>query len=207
MSVAAPERVDLPVSGMTCAACARAIERKLGKTPGVEHASVNFATSTATVEYDPRQAKVRDFVGAIEGLGYGVPEREVKEPDYRARLIVAVVFAVAVMALSMAHRLPWVQFALSLPVIFYAGAAFYRDAWIALRHRSANMNTLIALGTGTAFVYSVYETVRGGHEVYFEAATVIIALILVGRTLEARARAKASEAIRALMGFSRPPHA
>jgi Cu+-exporting ATPase len=204
MSVAAPERVDLPVSGMTCAACARAIERRLGKTPGVERASVNLATSTATVEYDPARARVRDFVGAIEGLGYGVPEREVKGPDYRARLLVAVLFAAPVVAFGMSHRLPWLQLALSLPVIFYAGAPFYRDAWTALLHRSANMNTLIALGTGTAFVYSVYETLRGGHGVYFEPATVIISLILLGRTLEARARGKASEAIRALMDLQPP---
>jgi len=74
MNTAAPERVDLPVSGMTCAACARAIERKLGKTPGVERASVNFATATATVEYDRTRVKIGDFIGAIEDLGYGVPK-------------------------------------------------------------------------------------------------------------------------------------
>ena len=162
MNTTASERVDLPVSGMTCAACARAIERRLGKTAGVERASVNFATATATVEYRPEQAKVKDFVGAIEDLGYGVPadrtQPDSEEPGYRRRLLVAALFAAPVMVLGMAHRLPWMQFLLSLPVVAYAGAPFYRDAWTALRHASANMNTLIALGTGAAFLYSVYQT-------------------------------------------------
>ena len=209
MSVAAPERVDLPVSGMTCAACARTIERTLTHTPGVERAHVNFATSTATVEYNPAAAKIGDFVGAIEELGYGVPDTE-PAPDtealaYRRRLIVAVIFAAPVLVLGMMHgHTAWLQLVLTLPVIFYSGAPFYYGAFSALRHRSANMNTLIALGTGAAFIYSLVETIRGGHEVYYEAAAAIIALILLGRTLEARARGKASEAIRRLMDLQPP---
>lgn len=196
-------RIDLPVSGMTCAACARAIERKLTKTPGVDRAQVNLATATATVEYQPGAAAVGDFIGAIEGLGYGVPKTPVA-PDsagaaWRRRLWVAVPFAAAVMALGMLERAPWLQLALTLPVIFYAGAPFYIAAWTALRHRSANMNTLISLGTGAAFLYSLYETVRGGAAVYYEAAAVIVALVLLGRTLEAGARGRASEAIRRLI--------
>jgi P-type Cu+ transporter len=203
MSVAAPDRVDLPVSGMTCAACARAIERTLADTPGVERAHVNFATATATVEYDAARARIGDFIGAIEELGYAVPETE-PAPDseaarYRLRLIVALIFATPVLVLGMTHHANWIQLLLTLPVVLYSGAPFYAGAWSALRHRSANMNTLIALGTGAAFLFSVYQTVRGGHEVYFEAAAVIIALILLGRTLEARARGKASEAIRRMM--------
>jgi Cu+-exporting ATPase len=208
MTAPAPERVDLPVSGMTCAACARAIERTLSATAGVERASVNLATNTATVEYDAARTGVSDFIGAIEDLGYGVPETE-PPPDagetlYRSRLIVAILFAVPVVALGMAHIAPWIQLALTLPVVFYSGAPFYRAGWSALRHASANMNTLISLGTGAAFLYSVYETVRGGHMVYYEAAATIIALILLGRTLEARARAKASEAIRRMMDLQPP---
>jgi Cu+-exporting ATPase len=208
MSAPTAERVDLPVSGMTCAACARAIEHALSATTGVERASVNLATNTATVEFDAARTGVSDFVGAIEGLGYGVPETE-EPPDaaetmYRSRLIVAAVFAIPVVVLGMAHISPWIQLALTLPVIFYAGAPFFSAAWSALRHATANMNTLIALGTGTAFVYSVYETVRGSHMVYFEAAASIIALILLGRTLEGHARAKASEAIRHMMKLQPP---
>ncbi len=208
MKAPAAERIDLPVSGMTCAACARSIERTLANTPGVEQARVNLATNTATVEYDPARAQVGDFIGAIEDLGYGVPKTETP-PDagealYRRRLLVAAIFAAPVLFLGMMERWPWAQLALALPVIFYSGAPFYQAAWSALRHRTANMNSLIALGTGAAFLYSLFETLRGGHHVYFEAAVVIIALILLGRTLEARARRKASAAIRRLMDLQPP---
>ena len=216
MKTAAPERVDLPVSGMTCAACARSIERTLSSAPGVERAHVNLATNTATVEYDATRTGVRDFVGAIEGLGFGVPEKEVREDAvarvYRRRLVVAVLFALPVFLLGMTHgrvAVPyssWIQLLLTLPVVFYAGAPFYIAGWRALRHGAANMNSLISLGTGAAFLYSLVETLRGGHQVYYEAAAVIIALILLGRTLEARARGRASEAIHRLMDLQ-PPRA
>jgi Cu+-exporting ATPase len=201
-------RVDLPVSGMTCAACARLIERTLAKTPGVTRAGVNFASRTATVEYDPRLARVAGFVETIEGLGYGVPETEVRpgagEPDYRLRFLVAACLAAPLMVLGMKMASPWLQLVLALPVMAYSGAPFYVAAWSALRHRAANMNSLIALGTGSAFLYSLYETLRGGMHVYYEAAAVIVALILLGRMLEARARGKASSAIRALMDLQPP---
>jgi len=215
MSTATEERVDLPVSGMSCAACARSIESQLTATAGVTRAHVNFATSTATVEFDPACAAVRNLVDAIEELGYGVPqptagedvEEQARQQEYaalRLRLWLAVAFAVPVVVVGMWPGLmhlaatSWIQLALTTPVVFYAGAPFYRGAWAALRHRSANMNTLIALGTGAAFLYSLVVTWRGGHEVYYEAAAVIITLILLGRVLEARARGKASEAIRHL---------
>jgi Cu+-exporting ATPase len=105
MKTAVPERVDLPVSGMTCAACARSIERTLASCPGVVEARVNLAANTATVEYDPAHGGVHDFVGAIEDLGYGVPEHDwgahEAESDYRWRLIVAVVFAFPLVVLGM----------------------------------------------------------------------------------------------------------
>jgi len=214
MKTIAPERIDLPVSGMTCAACARTIERTLAGTPGVARAQVNLATNTATVEYDPASVKVADFVGAIEDLGYGVPRTEVlpdaEEPQYRRRLLVAAIFAAPVLVVGMSHGVlrvpysPWIQLALTLPVIFYSGAPFYLAAGSALRHRSVNMNSLIALGTGAAFLYSLYQTLRGRHEVYYEAAAVIVTLILLGRLLEARARGKAGEAIRGLMNLQPP---
>jgi Cu+-exporting ATPase len=173
MKTTAPERVDLPVSGMTCAACARTIERTLASTPGVGRANVNLATNTATVEFDPAIVQVRDFVGAIEELGYGVPEKaapaDAAERGYRRRLIVAAIFAAPVFVLGMSHGMlhvpysAWIQLALTLPVILYAGAPFYLAAWSATRHGAANMNSLIALGTGAAFLYSLVETVRGRH--------------------------------------------
>jgi Cu+-exporting ATPase len=214
MNTEAGERIDLPVSGMTCAACARAIERALSSTAGVERARVNLATNTATVEFEPGRVQVGDLVAAIEDLGYGVPEAEARpdaeEPGYRRRLIVAVICAIPVAAIGMAHgavHVPystWIQLALTLPVIFYSGSPFYTAAWRALLHRSANMNSVIALGTGAAFLFSLYETLRGGQEVYYEAAAVIIALILTGRMLEARARGRASSAIRRLMDLQPP---
>ncbi len=214
MKTAAPERIDLPVSGMTCAACARSIERTLAVTPGVDRARVNLATNTATVEYDPAVTGVRAFVGAIEDLGFSVPEKEVREDDaaqgYRRRLVFAAIFTLPVFVLGMTHGMiavpysPWIQLALTLPVIFYAGAPFYTAAWSALRHRAANMNSLISLGTGAAFLYSLTETIRGRHDVYYEAAAVIITLILTGRLLEARARGRAGEAIRRLMDLQPP---
>jgi Cu+-exporting ATPase len=214
MKTSAPERVDLPVSGMTCAACARSIERTLAVTPGVDRARVNLATNTATVEYDPAVTGIRAFVGAIEDLGYTVPEKAVPQDDashgYRRRLIVAAIFTLPVFVLGMTHGLltvpysPWIQLVLTLPVILYAGAPFYAAAWSALRHRAANMNSLIALGTGAAFLYSLIETIRGRHDVYYEAAAVILTLILTGRLLEARARGRAGEAIRRLMDLQPP---
>src|SRR5258708_12857050 len=214
MKTTAPERVDLGVDGMRGGGWAGSIEGRLGNTKGVGGANVNLATNTATVEFDPGIVQVRDFVGAIEELGYGVPEKEapadVAEQGYRRRLTVAVIFAAPVLVLGMSHGVlhvpysPWIQLALTLPVILYAGAPFYVAAWSALRHGAANMNSLIALGTGAAFLYSLVETVRGRHEVYYEAAAVIITLILLGRTLEARARGQAGEAIRKLMDLQPP---
>ena len=130
--------------------------------------------------------------------------RLLEDAALHRRLWLAASFTAPVVVLGMwpaLMRLPamaWIQLALTAPVIFYAGAPFYKGAWDGLRHRSANMNTLIALGTGAATLYSVWVTVRGGHELYYEAAAVIVTLILLGRALEARARGKASEAIRRL---------
>jgi Cu+-exporting ATPase len=212
MSAAPSARVDLPVSGMTCAACARSIEGALAGTPGVERARVNLATNTATLEYDPAQAGLSDFVAAIEGLGYGVPKADSppQEESPDRRLLVAAILAVPILVLGMSHgalAVPystWIQLALTLPVMFYSGAPIYAAAWTALRHRSANMNSLIALGTSAAFLYSLYQTVRGAHDAYYEAAAAIIALVLLGRALEGRARGKASLAIRGLMKLQPP---
>src|SRR5580698_7324106 len=103
---------------MTCAACARAIERTLAGTAGVERARVNLATNTATVEFDAARVRTSAIVRAIEDLGYGVPETAVKAPSYGTRLAVATVFSIPVLVLGMLHASPWIQFALTLPVIF-----------------------------------------------------------------------------------------
>ncbi|HVV46116.1 MAG TPA: cation transporter, partial [Bryobacteraceae bacterium] len=199
------EEIELPISGMTCASCARIVEGQLASTPGVTKASVNIATRTASVRYDADHLEPGKLVAAIEEVGYGVPAgpQEIAEQkettELRRRLIAGAAFTIPVFVLSMLERWPALQFALALPVIGYAGAPFFRDAWTALRHRSANMNSLIALGTGAAFLYSLWAVFAGVPEVYFEAASVIVVLVLLGRMLEARARGRASDAIRKLM--------
>jgi Cu+-exporting ATPase len=206
----ASKEVELPIGGMTCAACARTVERQLAGSPGVKKANVNFATRTASVWYNPAETRVESLIAAVEDVGYQVPEQppelaeESEARDLRKRLIVGAVFAVPVAVLGMLERAPAVQFALTLPVLFYSGSIFLHDAWTALRHRSANMNTLIALSISAAFLYSTWAIAAGKTDVYFEAAAVIVVLILLGRTLEARAQGRASDAIRRLMHLQPP---
>ncbi|HTA45902.1 MAG TPA: heavy metal translocating P-type ATPase [Bryobacteraceae bacterium] len=201
------ELAELPIGGMTCAACARTVERQLSHTPGVDKASVNFATRTASVSFNPAETDIEGLVAAVEEVGYEVPQlpQEIAEAsalrELRRHLIVGGLFAIPVFILGMLERAPAAQFILTLPVLFYAGLGFFKDAWNAARHASANMNTLIALGTGAAFVYSTWAVAAGGKDVYFEAAAVIVVLILVGRMLEARATGKASDAIRRLVNL------
>jgi len=199
--------IELPIGGMTCAACARTVERQLASSPGVEKASVNFATRIASVSYNPAQTGVEQLVAAVEDVGYDVP---LESPEagqaaemarLRKRLAIGAAFAIPVFLLGMLERFAAIQLLLTVPVLFYAGRDFFVDAWTALRHRSANMNTLIALGTGAAFVYSCYEVAARRHDVYFEAAAVIVVLVLLGRALESRARGKAYDAIRHLVNL------
>lgn len=311
------ERVDLPVTGMTCSACARRIERKLSKATGVQRAGVNFATARATVEYNPAATNVGKLIETVKDVGYGTAvgaratfivddsarpagssqqlesylrtlsgvadasfnlgtmevrveyladatdgekirraiedfgysvrevlgddatavdtEQAAREEEYkslRRKFWVAVVLAAPVLLIAMSHGriraldFPgsnWLQLALTTPVVFYSGFQFYRGAWAAFRHRAADMNTLIAVGTGAAYLYSVAATIAPSFfadkhageamagmsgmnqptmiPVYFEAASVIIALILLGRLLESRAKGRTSDAIRRLMGL------
>ncbi|HEX8175213.1 MAG TPA: heavy metal translocating P-type ATPase [Pyrinomonadaceae bacterium] len=240
------ERVDLPITGMTCAACARRIERKLSKAPGVASAGVNFATARATVEYDPDATGIVALIDAVKAAGFRVREfsdagsgvsaedservaREAEYKELRRKFWLAATLSLPVLLIAMSHGrisllsssgVNWLQLALVTPVVFYCGWQFYSGAWAAFRYREADMNTLIAVGTGTAYLYSVAATLFPGlfiaatnremagmggmtpqAPVYFEAASVIIALILLGRLLELRARGRTSEAIRKLVGL------
>jgi Cu+-exporting ATPase len=232
MSTAATERVDLPISGMSCAACARRIETALAGAEGVRAAHVNFATSRATVEFDPALTAVSALAQTVRDTGYDVPApvaeqadpveaaRGAEYDDLRRRFIVAAVLSVPVLAIAMSHgTIPWLDFpgvnwlqlALTTPVVLYSGGGFFRAAWKALRHGAADMNTLVALGTGAAYLFSVAATVwpqwfahttsgaMHGPPVYYEAAAVIIALILLGRLLESRAKGRTGAAIRRLL--------
>ncbi len=236
------EHVDLPISGMSCAACARRIEQGLTALDGVERAHVNFATSKATVEYFPERTRVSVLKQAIEDLGYRAHEpsgggdglqlddaqgaaQQTEHRNLRTRFVVAALLSAPILVMAMSHGrigwlafagVNWVQLLLATPVVVYCGAPFYRGAWAALRHRAADMNTLIAMGTGTAYAYSLAATIapqmfaapagaahagHAGTPVYFEAATAIITLILLGRLLESRAKGHTSDAIRRLMNL------
>jgi Cu+-exporting ATPase len=238
----ATSAVSLPVTGMTCAACAANIERALKQLPGVEAAGVNYATNRATVTFDPAVLSLPVIVEAVRDVGYDVVgtsatglgsldpeieetedlEQQARDRDYRAlrlRFVLGAALAVPVVILGMAHvhfpGVNGVQLALAAPVLFFCGWQFYRGAWKAVRHLTADMNTLIAVGTGAAFAYSVVATfapaavsadphVVAGHApapVYFETAVVIIVLVLLGKLLEARARGRTSEAIKRLIGL------
>ena len=232
------ETATLDIEGMTCAACAAAVEKSLGRAPGVQRALVNFATEKATVEYRPAQATPASLKAAVVSAGYAVAERA---PDTSAaerqaeidrqkaaayarlkrRFAVAAVLAALIMPLSMlmlwgpfARAVPmavlnYPLLALTLPVLLYSGREFYTSAWNGFRHRSANMDTLIAVGTGAAFGYSLAATVAPGFflgrglqpEVYYDTTATIVALILLGKVLELRAKTQTSAAMKALLGL------
>jgi Cu+-exporting ATPase len=221
MSVTASEttEVRLDLEGMTCASCAARIEKKLNKLDGIE-ATVNFATEQATVRCDP-EMPVEQLVAAVEAAGYGAHQ---VQPAHTAhggqgghhhhdeplavltrRLAVAVVLTVPVALLAMVPplRFPgweWVALALSTPVVFYSGAGFHRVAIKNARHLTASMDTLISLGTLSAWLWST--VVLAGDlatDTYFEVAAVVTTLIVLGRYLEARAKGRSSEAIRKLL--------
>ena len=212
-AVATPERdtrVDLALEGMTCAACANRIERKLNKLDGVD-ASVNYATEQAAVRFDPERVTVADLLGAVESAGYhAVPAAEAGESvdrsdAVRRRLLVAAVLTAPLVVLAMVMPLQfegweWLALALATPVVFWSGFDFHRAAVLNARHGAATMDTLISIGTLAAWGWSVAAlVVVEDADVYFEVAAVITTLILLGRYLESRARRRSSAAIRSLL--------
>lgn len=227
-------RTQFEIQGMTCAGCARRVENSLAASAGVEEAHVNFATRTAHIRFNPQQTSIPALADAVAETGYQVttradPSAEAGSDDpevteqrtLRRRLAVAVGFGLPVLVLGMSHgalggsRSNWVQLGLSLPVIAYSGAPIFRAAWAALRHRAADMNSLVALGSGAAFLYSAVATTsslgtgraaHGGHSpaVYFEAAVAVLGFVLFGRLLESRARVRAGEALRRLRALAPP---
>ncbi len=216
----------IKIGGMSCAACVGRVERALMKSPGLLSASVNLATEKATVSFLPTVADLHKIKAVIEKAGYqaeitpppvSAPDREAQgEAALKRKMIAAAVLTLAIFALmplsgalGFTHStMNLLQWALATPVQFWAGWQFYRGAWGAARHRTSDMNTLIAVGTSAAYFYSVVATVfpstlaAGGIEpaVYFDTSAAIIALILLGRLLEHGAKRKTSEAIRKLMG-------
>ena len=220
----------LDLEGMHCASCVASIEGALTGLEGVTDANVNLATRRATVIYDPVRTSTADVITAVERAGYSARDAsadggpEVSERDERARrellrlrskLVFASAIGAALLVLAFVwsplseRATMWLMLALATPVQFWSGWQFYAGAWRVGRHGSADMNTLIAVGTSAAYLYSVVATIAPGlvssgpdmPDVYFDTAAVIIALILLGRFLEARAKAGTTEAIKKLMGL------
>ncbi len=217
-------RRSFPVTGMTCASCARSVEMGLCRVPGVQSVSVNLANNTAQVEYAPAEVATEDLRKALQSIGYdlileetsgeAVTQRQQRRHDVmRQRAIGALLLAVPLVILSMffmdAPGVNYVMWALATPLIFWFGRSFFVNAWKQARHGTASMDTLVSLSTGIAYVFSVFNTLypafwlRRGLEahVYFEAAGVVIAFVLLGKWLEEQAKAQTSSAIKKLIGL------
>ncbi len=218
---------ELVVSGMTCASCATRVQRTLARQPGVGRAAVNLATSRARVTLDPTAVAVDDLVAAVEQIGYGLaPAGEplaapshadaaaagqrsahevVEQRRWLGRVAVAWPLGLVVLILSIGFMDdPWARWSalvLATPVQFWAGWPFLAGAAARARARSASMDTLIAVGTLTAYVFSVWQVIVGGRnaEHYLDTSALIIAFLVLGRYFEARATSRASHAIRALL--------
>ncbi len=219
----ATKKSIFPVSGMTCASCVARVEKALSEVPGVISVSVNLASEKATVEYTD-EVKFAMLRQAVKDAGYDLgPEAETLEDvasaaqreirGVRNRFVFAAVLAAIIMALGLVPTFlgrDYLLWVLATPVQFWAGLRFYRGAWGALKHRTADMNTLIAVGTSAAYFYSVvavfFPHVFAGANIelglYFDTSAVIIALILLGRFLESRAKGQTSEAIKKLIKLS-----
>ncbi|HEX2088535.1 MAG TPA: heavy metal translocating P-type ATPase [Actinomycetota bacterium] len=206
-STTVEQDVLLDIEGMTCASCVNRVERVLKRQDGVVEASVNLASRTAKVR--TTLPDIPRLTAAVEKAGYGA-RPHVEQPSagdesryYLTRLIVAVAFTVPVLWLTFvvphADWSMWVAGLLTAPVQFYAGWPFIRSAAKATRHRTSTMDTLVAVGSLTAFVYSAWAVIAARHDHYFDTAAVIVTLILLGKVLEARARANAGDASRALL--------
>jgi len=211
-----------PVRGMTCASCVARVEQALSGVPGVVSASVNLASEKATVEY-LEGTQVAALQRAVAEAGYELGEEAETLEDVttaarraikylRNRFIFAAVIGLLILGLGFGPPFPgkpYLLWVLATPVQFWAGCRFYRGMWGALKHRTADMNTLIAVGTSAAYIYSVMAMLfprfftAGGLEphLYFDTSAMIIALILLGRFLEARAKGQTSEAIKKLIGL------
>ncbi len=225
------EKKTLELEGMHCASCVRLIEKSLSKVPGISEASVNLATEKATVTYDAESCSIADMKKAVESVGYKVKDAETKlseaqEKQRQAQELSELKAKVAVSAVA-GLLILWgtfpglmetapaflqnftVQLILATPVQLWAGWGFYRSTWSALKHRTANMDTLIGIGTTVAFVYSAAITffphlIQGtGISVmpYFDVGVIVIALILLGQLFEKQARSKTSDAIKKLVGL------
>lgn len=232
------ENSNLKLRGMSCASCASNIEEAIRSVPGVNECSVNFGAELATVTYDRDRTDIAAIQEAVDAAGYSAvamqdevlaPEddaerqsRQIENRQLTRKVWVSGIISAILVIGSLPMMIglpipfipawmhnPWLQLVLTAPVLFWCGSSFFINAWKALKRHTATMDTLVAIGTGTAYLYSLFPTfipqwfIAQGltPDVYFEAASVIIALILLGRLLENRAKGQTSEAIRKLMGL------
>ncbi|MBJ8053151.1 copper-translocating P-type ATPase [Bacillus cereus] len=225
------DKAEFTVSGMTCAACANRVEKRLNKLDGVNKATVNFALESATVDFNPDEINVSEMKSAITKLGYKLEVKSDEQDastDHRLqeierqkkKFIFSFILSFPLLWAMVSHfsftsfiylpdmlMNPWVQLALATPVQFIIGGQFYIGAYKALRNKSANMDVLVALGTSAAYFYSVYLSIQsiGSSEhmtdLYFETSAVLITLIILGKLFEAKAKGRSSEAIKKLMGL------
>lgn len=229
------KKIQLPILGLSCASCVSKVQKSLSNLPGVVSATVNLATETATIQFDETIVNTSHFKHAVESIGYKlaeVPEENIWEfeeqehqKEYiqlRIRFIFSLLLTLPISIISMWMMLDhspfsffshqtwnYIFFLLTIPVLFWAGDRFFKGFWATLKHLRADMNTLIAVGTSAAFIYSSaitffpsYFTSRGhGLNVYYDTSVVIITLILLGKLLEMRSKGKTSEAIKKLIGL------
>ncbi len=219
----------LKLRGMSCASCANNIEKSIRSVPGVSECQVNFAMEQAAVQYNPQQTNLQTIQAAVEEAGYhAVPLQDLnkdieKTVSLKGKIwvggTISLILVVGSLPMMTGLHLPfiptwlhnaWFQLVLTTPVQFWCGSTFYVGGWKALKHHNATMDTLIALGTSAAYFYSLFVTFNPSlllsqglaANVYYEVAAIVITLILLGRSLENRARGETSEAIRKLVGLS-----
>ncbi len=215
-----------PVEGMSCASCAQSVESILSSLEGIKQANVNYANASVLVEFDENMVSPAKMEKAVNDIGYkliidntteNISELEAKEKlklkKTKQRAFYSIAFAIPVFMIAMFFpKIPfanWIMMVLTLPVIVWFGREFFIIAWKQAKNKSTNMDTLVALGTGAAFLFSIFNTIfpeyllskRLQPHVYFEAATVIISLILLGRYFEAKAKSRTSDSIKKLMGL------
>ncbi|MGI6093047.1 MAG: copper-translocating P-type ATPase [Veillonellaceae bacterium] len=220
------DRVELKITGMSCAACSSRIEKALSRMNGIYSATVNLAAEKAIIEFNYGDVSVSDIKAKIENLGFGAHNATSAEESDKAkevrlaevshqkfRLFLAAVFSIPLLMAMIFHVMgavgpvahillnPYFQWALATPVQFIAGGQFYRGAYLALKNGSANMDVLVALGTSAAYFYSIVNVFQNNNELYFETSAILITLIILGKLLEANAKGRTSEAIKALMGL------
>jgi len=211
------KKTTIKITGMHCQSCVNVLNRALGKEKGVKSANVNFSTEKAALEFDEKLTNEDKLISIIQSKGFDghvaidvdikkeEKERKLELNKLRNKVILSAFFAIPAFILGMffmKNPIPFqdiIMWALATPIQFYIGAQFYQGAWAALKNKTSNMDTLVALGTSAAYFYSVYAVISGQGHQYFEASAVLITLVILGKYLEAVAKGKTSEAISKLM--------